>query len=81
MAAGSFSKEAVVSISSHFSNILLQHFFGLVGLAASIIFNSSLDMPSSIPITFQSAAYTGVICLQREASDGVDPIAAKKIIR
>ena len=61
MAANTFFQEAVVSVSSHSSHILLQHRLGSVGKAACIIFNSPLDTPNNVPITFQSAPYLGVI--------------------
>ena len=61
MALNILLHEAVESLSSHFSNILLQHHLRLVGLPISIAFSSSLGMLSSAPITFQSAAYLGVM--------------------
>ena len=61
MAANNFLQEAVVSVSSHVSHILLQHRLRSVGKVACIIFNSPLGTPNSVPITFQSAAYVGVM--------------------
>ena len=62
MTINNFFQEAVASISSHFSNIWLQHHLTLVGHPPSMAFSSPLGRPSSVPITFQSAAYCGVMC-------------------
>ena len=70
MTVNSFSQEAVLSTSSHFSNIWLQHHLALVGYPASIAFNSPLGRLSSVPITFQSAAYCGVIHSKRSFNFG-----------
>ena len=61
MTVNNLLQEAVVSIASHFSNIWLQHHLTLVGYPASIARSLPLGRPSSVPITFQSAAYCGVM--------------------
>ena len=61
MAANTFFQEAVVSVSSQYSHMLLQHCLRSVGKVARIIFNSPLGTSNSVPITFQSAAYLGVM--------------------
>ena len=42
-----------------------------------MVFNSPLGMPSKVPITCQSAPYSGVICSKRSLSDGALQIAIK----
>ena len=56
------SQLAVVSTSSHFSNISLQHHLTLSEYPASISSSRLLDSPNSSPITFHLVAYCEVMC-------------------
>ena len=71
MTVKSLPQDAVLSIPSHISNIWLQPNLVLVGYSVSIQFSTPLGRPSNFPITFQSAAYCGIMCLLRSFNNGV----------
>ena len=63
------------SMSSHVSNILLQHHLTLIGHPTSMAFSSPVGTHSNVPITFQSAAYVGVTHSYSSLSDGISVTA------
>ena len=66
-----FFHEAVISISSHLFNMLLQHLTALFMLSFSMMLSAAADIPNCVPISFQQVAYCGVMCWQRSFHNGV----------